>query len=92
MACAKRYEMFRKIQKRASEMGLTKGDAPISTFMDLESADLMFKLRLEEMLAASDVDFAHDFCGIRDNINRSGSFPITDFGLFVPRFAGKEAC
>ncbi len=28
--------------------------------------------------------------GIKNNINRGGGFPATDFGLFVPRFAGQS--
>lgn len=34
-------------------------------------------------------NFAHDFYGIVNNINREKGFPATDFGFFVPRFAGR---
>jgi hypothetical protein len=54
--------------------------------MDLESADNVFNLRLEDLLNADDLNFAHDIVGIVNNINRN-EFPAKDFGLFVPRFA-----
>ena len=62
----------------------------ITLLMDIESADKKFNLRLEEMLNDDGYDFVHDIQGIIDNINRD-SFPATDFGLFIPRFAGKYA-
>ena len=36
---------------------------------------------------ADDFNFEHDYCGIQNNIKR-GEFPATDFGFFLPRFAG----
>ena len=85
-----RYEMLIKIEERAVSMGLKENSDALSTLMDLESADEKFHLRLDEFLAADDFNFAHDFYGIRDNINRGSGFPATDFGLFVPRFAKME--
>ncbi len=81
----KRYEMYVKICERAEKQGYD-GER-MSLLMDIESADEKFNLRLEEMLEADDVNFAHDINGIIENIVRD-TFPATDFGLFVPRFAG----
>lgn len=81
-----RMELYVKICERAERMGY---DGERHTlFMDLESADKKFNLRLEEMLDADAENFVHDIQGIIDNIVRD-TFPATDFGLFVPRFAGK---
>lgn len=76
-----------KICERAEKMGIRQGDR-MGAMMDIESADKKFNLRLDEWLNADDFNFAHDFCGIQSNIQRE-CFPATDFGLFVPRFAGK---
>ena len=77
------------IVDRACEMGLLKADK-LSALMDVESADRHFNMRTDEWLKADDFNFAHDFIGIRENINRGGKFPATDFGFFIPRFAGKR--
>ena len=61
----------------------------IEALMDIESADQKFNLRLDDLLEANDFNFAHDFIGIQNNIERDG-FPAIDFGLFVPRFAGRK--
>lgn len=41
------------------------------------------------MLKADKFNFAHDLWGITKNIIRD-EFPATNFGLFVPRFAGRN--
>ena len=82
-----RFMMYVEIAKRTEEMGLYNGER-MTLLMDLESADNQFNLRLEDLLKADDVNFAHDVVGIMNNINRT-EFPATDFGLFVPRFSGK---
>jgi len=74
-----------QICERAEKMGIAKGDH-VTEMMDMDSADLKFCLRLEDMLNADDENFAHDFCGIQANIDRS-VYPSNDFGCFVPRFA-----
>ena len=56
-----------------------------SNMMDIESADMQFNLRLDDWLAADDVNFYHDFFGIIRESDRS-TFPAT-FGLFVPSFS-----
>lgn len=76
-----------EICERAEKLGIRQGDR-MGAMMDIESADKKFNLRLDEWLKADDFNFAHDFCGIQNNIQRE-SFPATDFGLFIPRFAGK---
>lgn len=79
-----RFMMYVKIAQRAEGMDLYHGER--STFlMDLESADLVFNLRLEDLLEADDLNFVHDVVGIVNNVNRN-EFPAKDFGLFVPRY------
>ncbi len=82
---------YARICKRAYDLGCTRDTkmAFIDALMDVESADRFFNINLAGWLKASDEDFIHDFCGIRDNIVRD-DFPATDFGDFVPRFANKE--
>lgn len=83
----KRHSKYATIMARATVMGLMKEDEDVERMMDIESADKKFKLRLDDWLEADKFNFAHDFVGIRDNINRENGFPATDFGFFVPRFA-----
>lgn len=83
----KKVLKYGEICDRAEKMGLIKGSR-LSALMDIESADKKFNLRLDDWLNADDFNFAHDYCGIEKNINRS-KFPATDFGHFIPRFAGK---
>lgn len=84
----KRNRKYGAICARAKAMGIMQGDA-IGAIMDIDSADQRFNLRLDEFLEADDFNFAHDFIGIQENIVR-GRFPATDFGYFVPRFAGRN--
>lgn len=74
-----------KICQRAEGMGIYNGER-MTLLMDIESADEMFNLRLEDWLNADDLNFAHDLVGIVNNIDRS-NFPSTNFNLFVPRYA-----
>lgn len=83
----KKFFKYVEICNRAGGMGIIQGDR-IDALMDIESADMVFHLKLDELLKADDLNFKHDFCGIQNNIR--GTFPARDFGLFVPRFAGKE--
>lgn len=82
-----RHLKYAAIMGRATVMGLMKEDEDIDRMMDIESADIKFNLRLDDWLEADNFNFAHDFLGIRDSINREKGFPAKDFGLFVPRFA-----
>lgn len=81
------YQKYAEIMERAESMGYLEKKDRVTIIMDIESADMKFHLRLDEWLHADDMNFAHDFLGIRHSIVRNG-FPATDFGTFVPRFAG----
>lgn len=85
----KRRFKYVEIMLRATRLSLTTMDEDVDRMMDIESADKEFDMRLDDWIKADDFNFAHDFLGIRDNINRKDGFPSTDFGLFVPRFAGR---
>ena len=78
-----KFMMYVKIAQRAEGMDLYEGER-ISFLMDMENADKVFNLRLEELLEADDLNFAHDVVGIVNNIDRKNP---TDFNFFVPRFA-----
>lgn len=86
----KRKSKYADVMVRATVMGLMKPDEDVDRMMDIESADKKFNMRLDEWLNADDFNFAHDFYGIVNNINREKGFPATDFGFFVPRFAGRD--
>lgn len=81
-----RYLKYVKIAERAEKEGLYKGER-INLLMDIESADGVFNLRLDDLLNADSFNFSHDLIGIVTNVVRD-TFPATDFGFFVPRFAG----
>ena len=83
MKTKEKFMMYVKIAERAEEMGIYHGKR-ISLLMDIENADKVFNLRLEDMLNADDGNFTHDIVGIVTNIDRSNP---TDFNFFVPRFA-----
>lgn len=85
MKTKERFMQYVEVAKRAEEMGIYTGER-MTLLMDLESADNMFNLRLEDLLNADNFNFAHDVVGIVNNINRA-EFPAKDFGLFVPRYA-----
>ena len=79
-----RFMTYVKIAQRAEGMGIYHGER-FTLLMDIENADKVFNIRLEDWLNADDGNFAHDIVGIVNNINRSNP---TDFNLFVPRYAG----
>ncbi len=83
-----RRSKYADIMVRATIMGLMEEAEDVDVMMDIESADIKFNLRLDDWLEADDFNFAHDFLGIRDSIDRNNGFPAKDFGFFVPRFAG----
>ena len=85
MKTKEKMMMYVEIAKRAEKLDLYHGERH-TLLMDLESADLTFNLRLEDLLNADDLNFSHDVLGIVNNVNRN-TFPATDFGLFVPRYA-----
>ena len=85
MKSKERHAMYVKICERAESLGFEM--ERLTLLMDIESADYVFNLRLEELLAADDYNFAHDIAGIVKHIDRS-EFPAKDFNFFIPRYAG----
>lgn len=85
MSQKERNLKYLEICKRAEKNENFKGER-IFLMMDIESADKVFNLRLDDWLSADDFNFFHDIYGIMNNIVRD-TFPAKDFGLFVPRFA-----
>ena len=85
MTNAEKYIKYDQVVKRAESLGIFTGER-ISTLMDIENADFKFNLKLDEWLKSDDDNFAHDYCGIVNNINRISK----DFGDFIPRFAERE--
>lgn len=69
----KRKSKYADVMVRATVMGLMKPDEDVDRMMDIESADKKFNMRLDEWLNADDFNFAHDFYGIVNNINREKS-------------------
>ena len=83
-----RFETILKIVERAEGMDIARGSR-VTRLLDMEFADKQFNLRLDEFLAADDLDFVHDFSGIQAHMNRD---TCRVENHFVPRFAGhKEA-
>ena len=72
-----------KIAERAEKMKISTSSR-VTLLMDIEYADEQFNLRLDELLNADDINFAHDVCGIQYNINHVTK-EMDNF--FVPRFA-----
>lgn len=83
MKTKEKFMTYVKIAQRAEGMGIYTGER-FSLLMDIENADKVFNLRLEDLLNADDGNFAHDIIGIVNNIDRRNP---TDFNLFVPRYA-----
>lgn len=86
MDVKERFLMYVKIAERAEDLGIYNGER-FSLLMDIENADKRFNMRLEDWLNADNFNFAHDVAGIVNNIDRRNP---TDFGYFLPRFAGKN--
>lgn len=84
MKTKERFLMYVKLAQRAEGMGIYDGER-FTLLMDIENADKVFNLRLEDLLNSDDGNFAHDIMGIVNNIDRSNP---TDFNLFVPRYSG----
>lgn len=78
-----RFMTYVKIAQRAEGMGIYNGER-INLLMDIENADKVFNLKLDELLNTDDANFVHDVIGIVNNIDRSNP---TDFNFFVLRFA-----
>ena len=86
MEAMQEWNAIIRIVDRAERIGIGRGTR-ITRMMDIQNAHKQFNLRLDDMLAADDFDFAHDFIGIQANMNRlSGRIE----NLFVPRYAGHK--
>jgi len=82
-------KLIRAIATRARRLYSTHG-IKINTLdcsMDLVVAHECIPLRLQDLLAADDTDFAHDIGGITKNLNRD-TFEIEN--CFLPRFAVRD--
>ena len=77
------FLMINKIIERAYKLELVASDR-FTLYMDLEVADDIFNLRLDDLLNSDNGNFAHDVCGIQNHIDR-GTKTILD--CFVPRFS-----
>ena len=82
-AIKEKYDLYLAIVKRAQAMGIAQGDQ-LCQMMDVEAADRQHHLRLEDWLNADSFNFAHDFTGIQNTMNRHTG--VTE-GFFLPRFA-----
>lgn len=83
-------EYLELIMNRAREMGLIKDS--MTQMIDITYANKAFNIDWKSWYEADDINFAHDFVGISNNIDRakvSATHKATadDFNLFVPRFA-----
>ncbi len=85
---AKHEDMWRILQlaeiaARAERLGISRTDR-LTSVLDMDLADKHWHLRLNDWLNADDFNFAHDFVGIQNHIDReTKSFD----NRFVPRFA-----
>lgn len=84
MNCTKQeFELIVKICERAEEMKIAPAER-MTLIMDLDNTHRSVGLNLEGLLAADDLNFAHDIVGIQNHINRETK-ELEDF--FVPRYA-----
>lgn len=81
-----KLELQTAILDRAKAMGITWGGR-MTQAMDIMNADDQFDLDLEDWLNADDENFAHDFIGIQNHMNRE---TMRCENFFVPRFAYRE--
>lgn len=72
-----------EIAKIAEANGLMALDR-FTLVMDLEVAHKECNLRLDELLNADELNFAHDVVGIQNNLNRQ---TMKMENLFLPRYA-----
>lgn len=76
------YGIVLAIAKRAKTAGIYPDT--LEADMDISAVYLHCPLRLADLLAADDFNFAHDLAGIQRHINReTGKLE----GFFLPRFA-----
>lgn len=84
------YDSIDRVIARAEKLNISK-DKRFVHFMDIEFAAREFDIDLKAWLKADDFNFAHDFIGIYNNIDRSVINSSHNgkeaFRCFVPRFA-----
>lgn len=88
----KRKSKYADVMVRATVMGLMKPDEDVDRMMDIESADKKFNMRLDEWLNADDFNFAHDFYGIVNNINREKVTEVIQDGAEQETEKEKRLC
>ncbi len=76
------YLLLQNIIDRADKMKFIKGER-ITVVLDLCCAVETFDINLKDFYESDDNDFAHDFIGIQNNINRQTK---TFENCFTPRF------
>ena len=79
----KEFETIVKICERAEQLDIAPKER-MTLIMDLENTHNSVGLNLEGLLAADDLNFAHDVVGIQNHINRETK-ELEDF--FVPRYS-----
>lgn len=75
--------LIMRAAERAEEMDLLLFDR-MSLIMDIEVVHAEIGLKLNELLNADDLNFAHDIVGIQQNVDRVNK-KLTN--LFLPRYA-----
>ncbi|MEG2623880.1 MAG: hypothetical protein RSC06_13370, partial [Clostridia bacterium] len=83
LATKEKFDIYLAIVRRAQLMGIAQGNQ-FCQMMDIKAADKQHNLRLEDWLNADAFNFAHDFCGIQNTMNRHTA---KTEGYFLPRFA-----
>ena len=78
-----KLNLIAKICDRAERMGIRKGSRLTAT-MDVNLAADHFNMKLSEWLEADNFNFAHDFVGIQNHIDR---ITKTFDNRFLPRFS-----
>ena len=70
MKTKEKFMMYVKLAQRAEGMGIYTGER-FTLLMDIENADKVFNLRLEDLLNADDFDFVHDIISFMPSIGFS---------------------
>ena len=79
----KHFQKCGAVVDRAKSLGLVHGEI-VSVLLDIDIAFQKYHMDLIAWLEADNVNFIHDFVGIRNNVNRVTK---TIDGHFIPRFA-----
>ena len=85
-ATKQEFETIVKICERAETLDIAPKER-MTLIMDLENAHASVGLNLEALLAADDLNFAHDVVGIQQHMNRQTKELE---GFFVPRYVKQD--